>query len=78
MSLLNQIGWRARIQSIITENDLINWYEKALRGKYADEIGKTLLSRLCAEIVKEFPSLDEMPKILTNRHYEKIADEFWQ
>lgn len=23
-----------RIQSIVTENDLITWYEKALRGQY--------------------------------------------
>ena len=29
LSLLTQIGWRGRIQSIITESDLINWYKKS-------------------------------------------------
>ncbi|UKI45865.1 MAG: HaeII family restriction endonuclease [Phocaeicola vulgatus] len=27
VSLLSQIGWRSHIQSIVTENDLIKWYE---------------------------------------------------
>jgi type II restriction enzyme len=35
VSLLNQIGWKSRIQSVITENDLTLWYEKALRGKFS-------------------------------------------
>lgn len=29
VSLLSQIGWRSHIQSIVTENDLIKWYEKS-------------------------------------------------
>lgn len=78
LSLLNQIGWRNRIQSIVTEADLINWYEKALRGKYAEEIGADLIKRLCHEIVREFPSLDETPEILKSRHYEAISDPFWE
>jgi len=40
MANLTQIGWRSHIQSIITENDLINWYEKALRGSYSDILGE--------------------------------------
>ena len=32
LSLLTQIGWKSRIQSIVTENELVAWYEKALRG----------------------------------------------
>ena len=35
-SFLNQIGWKTRIQSIITESELIAWYEKALRGRFCD------------------------------------------
>ena len=38
ISLLTQIGWKSKIQSIITENDLILWYDKALRGIFAEEI----------------------------------------
>lgn len=77
VSLLTQIGWRSRIQSIITESNLIDWYEKALRGKYADIVGDKLIWRLCEEISEEFPSVDRLPDIIKNRHYEKISDPFW-
>lgn len=77
VSLLTQIGWRSHIQSIITENNLIEWYEKALRGKYANIIGDKLIWCLCEEIAEEFPSVDTTPDILKNRHYEKISDSFW-
>jgi type II restriction enzyme len=77
-SLLTQIGWKNRIQSIITEIELVNWYEKALRGKYGNELGVKLLSRLCKEIVKEFPSLAETPEIFKSRNYETIADSYWE
>lgn len=78
VSLLTQIGWRSHIQSIVTENNLIEWYEKALRGKYADIMGDKLLWCLCEEIAEEFPSVDTVPDILKNRHYEKISDPFWR
>ena len=77
LSLLTQIGWRSHIQSVITESDLINWYEKALRGTYADMIGQKLLRRLCDEIAEEFPSVNEQPEIIRDRHYENISDVFW-
>ncbi|MGM9636694.1 MAG: HaeII family restriction endonuclease, partial [Eubacteriales bacterium] len=78
VSLLTQIGWRSHIQSIITEDNLVEWYEKALRGRYSDIIGEKLLWRLCKEIAEEFPSVDNVPDILKNRHYEKISDAFWK
>ena len=77
LSLLTQIGWRSRIQSIVTENDLILWYEKALRGKYADVIGDILLDKMRIELGKEFPSIDETPDVIKNRHYESIHNEDW-
>lgn len=77
VSLLTQIGWKAKIQSIVTESDLVEWYEKALRGRFAQTIGEQLLSTLKAEIAKEFPSVSKMPKILQKRHYEKLYDSFW-
>lgn len=55
-SLLTQIGWKSKIQSIITENMLFEWYEKALRGKYSNLLGENLLVTLVTEIQKEFPS----------------------
>jgi len=77
VSLLTQIGWRSKIQSIVTESDLVGWYEKALRGKFSDIIGEQLLSTLKAEIIKEFPSVEQMPKVLRERHYEELHDPFW-
>lgn len=46
VSLLTQIGWKSKIQSIITENDLISWYDKALRGTFSEEIGNKVLCLL--------------------------------
>lgn len=76
LSLLTQIGWRSHIQSIVTENNLIEWYEKALRGKYADIIGEKLLQCLCEQISAEFPSVNSIPDILRDRHYDKISNSF--
>lgn len=77
VSLLTQIGWQSHIQSIVTENNLITWYEKALRGKYSHLLGENLLATLVEEIALEFPSVDRIPPILKERHYEKIKDSYW-
>lgn len=78
VSLLSQIGWRNRIQSIVTENDLIDWYEKALRGKYSELMSDKLLNILNDEIAEEFPSTAKMPESLQVRHYELIKNDFWK
>ena len=77
VSVLNQIGWKSRIQSIVTEEDLITWYEKALRGKYADELSQPLLNTLQEEMQNEFPSISEDETIIDQRGYEKVSDPFW-
>ena len=78
VSLLSQIGWRSHIQSIVTENDLIKWYEKALRGSHSEQLGEKLLYCLTSEIAEEFPSVDNTPEIIKERHYELISDPFWK
>ena len=79
LSLLNQIGWKSRIQSIVTENDLNDWYEKALRGKYGNEIGEKMLKILSNEIKVEFPVTEntEFLKFYNRRGYNKLNDTFW-
>ena len=77
VSLLNQIGWRSRIQSVVTESDLISWYEKALRGTYSDELGDKLLRCMREEMSNEFPDIENVPDIIKNRHYEKISHPDW-
>lgn len=78
VSLLTQIGWRSHIQSVVTESDLVSWYEKALRGQYSELLAEKLLYSLAQEIAEEFPSVDGTPDIIRERHYETIKDPKWQ
>jgi type II restriction enzyme len=80
VSLLNQLGWKARIQSIVTENDLIDWYEKALRGQYGAQMGGLLLETLAAEIKREFPVTEntEFVKFFNGRGYSGLTDSIWK
>ena len=55
VSLLSQIGWRSHIQSVVTENDLVNWYEKALRGQYSELLADKLLYVLLKKLQKSSP-----------------------
>lgn len=79
ISLLNQIGWKSRIQSIITESDLLNWYEKALRGKFANSIGDVVLKNIIEEIALEFPATNstEFMEFYKLRGYDILTDKDW-
>ncbi|GHT35371.1 type II restriction endonuclease HaeII [Bacteroidia bacterium] len=79
VSLLNQIGWKSKIQSIVTESDLLNWYEKALRGKFSKDLGTKVLHNLIDEIGVEFPATNavEFEKFLKKRKYDKFEKENW-
>lgn len=77
ISLLNQIGWKSRIQSIITETDLVAWYDKALYGKFAPELADSLLNIMREEFINEFPSINDVPDIIIDRHYESIKNVDW-
>ncbi|MBF0437751.1 MAG: HaeII family restriction endonuclease, partial [Magnetococcales bacterium] len=80
VSILNQIGWKSKIQSIITENNLIAWYEKALRGEHAELIGDNLLKLLQKEIESEFPVTrgNDFSDFMKKRNYLATMDSFWQ
>ena len=78
LSLLNQIGWKSKIQSIITEDDLIDWYEKALRGKYSNLLGQKLLDILQEQVEEEFPSVEAKETTIDKRKYfGKYKDSLW-
>lgn len=74
-SLLSQIGYASKITSIITESHLVEWYEKALRGKFADTLGDEVLKNLQVEIMEEFPPTKELPSMLTDRGYELLPQD---
>ena len=78
VSLLSQIGWRSHIQSVVSETDLVNWYEKALRGQYSELLADKLLYCLAQEIAEEFPSVDNTPDIIKMRQYENVKYRKWQ
>lgn len=67
--LLNAIGWQSHIQSIITESNLIDWYDRALKGRFSDIMSAKLLECLRKEIAIEFPSVTDIPEIIRIRNY---------
>ena len=60
-----------------TEDDLVEWYDKALRGAYSDTMGAMLLKTMCEQINLEFPSILQNRGVLSKRGYEKIKDDYW-
>lgn len=79
LSLLSQLGWKTKVQSVITESDLVKWYEKALRGKFSSSIGNNVLKYLNNEILVEFPATDvsAFSKFIRDRGYDKLQDNLW-
>ena len=73
VSVLQQFGSASRIQSVITEDQLEVWYEKALRGQSAELIGDKVLQRLENEIKVEFPSTTEFDDFFTARGYDELS-----
>lgn len=80
VSVLQQFGGAGRIQSVITEDELEGWYEKALRGPSSDIIGDKILQKLANEIEVEFPSTTaEFTEFFKTRDYERFTDVgFWE
>lgn len=78
LSLLTQIGWKSKIQSIITESDLINWYEKALKGDFANLLGEKVLSNLSEQIKLEFPATNntDIDSFINQRGYQSLKPSF--
>ena len=73
VSVLKQFGSANRIQSVITEDELEKWYEKALRGQSSELIGDKILQKLANEIKVEFPSTtSEFDDFFKERGYDRL------
>ena len=73
VSVLKQFGSANRIQSVITEDELEDWYEKALRGQSSELIGDKILQKLANEIKVEFPSTtSEFDDFFKERGYDNL------
>ena len=74
VSVLKQFGSASRIQSVITEDELEEWYEKALRGQSSELIGDKILQKLANEIKVEFPSTtSEFDDFFKERDYDHLS-----
>ncbi len=78
-ALLTQIGWRSRIQAVITINELVLWYEKALKGQFSAILGERIISTLANEIKAEFPSVGshDFQKFKKQRGYHQLKSNYW-
>ena len=74
VSVLKQFGNANRIQSVITEDELDEWYEKALRGQSSELIGEKILQKLANEIKVEFPSTTaDFDDFFKKRGYDHLS-----
>ena len=74
VSVLKQFGSVSRIQSVITEDELDIWYEKALRGQASELLGDKILQKLANEIKVEFPSTtSEFDDFFKERGYDRSS-----
>lgn len=72
--MVRKMGWTRRVQGIVTESQLLEWYGRALTGKYSDELADRILQALRDELHNEFPSDANSlaVKFYTDRGYHKI------
>ena len=74
VSVLKQFGSASRIQSVITEDELEKWYEKALRGQSSELISDKILQKLANEIKVECPSTtSEFDDFFKERGYDHLS-----
>jgi hypothetical protein len=78
-NILSQVGLESKIRGFITEKDLISWYKLCMK-KYANSIGKDVLSALSHEFDVEFPlaKSSEIEKFFKERGYSrKMLQGIW-
>ncbi len=77
--VLKQIGWGKRVRGIVKESDLINWYEKCMRGQFKEKLADSLLVRLLHGIEAEFPQITTLTEFLEERDYVNLeVPEMWK
>jgi hypothetical protein len=69
-----------RIQGIIVQSQLVQWYNQALRGEFSSRLGEDLLQSLRQEFRNEFPFSTTFEPFYTERGYNTIHQPdspFW-
>ena len=79
-TITRQISWGKRVRGIVKESDLVRWYEKCLRGKFAKDLADQLICQLSHSFHKEFPQaeLTLMNDFFAERGYFRLNEnDFW-
>lgn len=78
-TVLKQIGFGKKVRGIIKESNLIEWYEKCLRGNFKKKLAKPLLERLLFSFESEFPQTKTLSEFLKERGYLSLqVPEIWE
>ncbi len=72
-AVLKQIRWGKRVRGILNESQLVEWYERCLRGTYTSLLATDLLKRLDEEFKQEFPQAVKLAGFIKERKYMSIA-----
>lgn len=67
---LKGAGFWDRIQAVITEEKLNEWYKRCLSPAYVDAIGRNIIKTIKEEFVMEFPFVRELSRFLEERGYD--------
>lgn len=76
-AIAKQIGWGRRVRGIIRQSDLIEWYEKCLRGTYRDKLALLLLETLREGFKAEFPQASALNDFLEARGYTALVPDLF-
>lgn len=78
-TVLKQIGWGKRVRGIIKESNLVEWYERCLRGKFKSKLAEPLMKRLLISFESEFPHSLTLSEFLEERDYTNLrVPEMWR
>ncbi len=74
VKLLSQIGFGDRIHSIITFNQIYEWYESAFNGNYSKELSTKILNTIQEQIILEFPIIEnnDFDSFFIERGYDQL------
>ena len=74
VKLLSQIGFGDRIHSIITFNQIYQWYESAFNGNYSKELSTKILNTIQEQIILEFPIIEnnDFDSFFIERGYDQL------
>lgn len=72
-SIFTKTGTKTKVQAIVTQEELLGWYNKCLSTKYVKSIGNDLLRVFINEFQHEFPFAgNPLEELKNDRGYSKI------